>query len=146
MNLKDFNINWNEVEESSFAPVPPGIYAAKITDTSIVENKAKTGKHLKITYTLLGKKGVKNRKLYDYFTLSNVEPDKVKKGLGKLKRMLKTMETEYEDLADTSELHGKLIGVSLKVETSDDFGDQNKIHKYEAFDDDLLEGGYEDVA
>lgn len=140
-NLQDFNINWQEVEESSFAPLPNGQYAAKISDSVISDNKDRTGKNLKLTYTLLGKKGVKGRKVFDYFVISHNESAKAQNGLGKLKRLLKTLDDfKFEELTDTSILHGKLVGLELEVESSEKFGDQNRVKKFLAYDESLIEG------
>lgn len=145
MNLSDFNFKWSEVEESSFSPVSPGTYAAKISDSEIKVSK-KGDKYLKLEYTLLGKKGIKGRKIFENYFLVHSNPKTVQIALGKLKSLLKKLEIDYSDFQDSSMLHGKMIGVKVKIESSKDYGDQNRVQDFVEYSEELLEADQEDVA
>lgn len=138
------NVDWNKIEDSGFKPLPAGIYGAKITKADINDNAAKTGKNIKLELTLVGSKGVKGRKVFDYLAVAHPNEQAVQIALRKLKKLMQFVGKDPNEVKDTSELLNELVGVKLGVEQSDKFGVQNRVLGFEAFTEDLLNKTLED--
>lgn len=137
MDLSNFNIDWNKVEEVSFEPVPAGTYAAKIVNSKISPTKKKDGTKLDLTIELLGQ--YKGRKVFDNMMLKHPNPKAVQIGLGKMKSIAKALGLDLDALQDTSEFHGKPLGVKIKIESSDQYGDKNRVVSFKEFSEEYLE-------
>lgn len=141
MNLKQFGINWNEVEESSFKPLPPGTYAAKVTESSVKDSKT-GGKYLAIEFTILSNtKGVKGRKVFENFTLAHPNEKAVSVGRGRIKSLGKKIEVDFDSMEDSSELHDKPVGLVLTIESDEKYGEKNRIKSFEEYEEEMLESG-----
>lgn len=132
------NVNWNDVEDIGFKPLPAGQYGAKITKADLSATKAGTGKYIKLELTLVGNKGVKGRKIFEYLTIQHPSEQVVMIALAKLKKIIKAIGKNPDDVQDTSELLGELVAVKVKVATDEKYGPQNKIVDFEEFTEDLL--------
>ncbi len=132
------NVDWNTVEDIGFKPLPPGTYGAKITKAELSNNKAGNGKNLKIEYTLVGSKGVKGRKVFDYLCVKHPKEQVVTIALGKLKKLMKAIGKDPDSVQDTSELTNEMVAIKLKIETSEQYGPQNRVDGFEEFNEDLL--------
>lgn len=132
------NVNWSEVEDIGFKPLPAGVYGAKITKAEISNNKAGNGQYIKIEFTLLGSKGIKGRKVFEYLTIQHPKEQVVQIALGKLKKLIKMVGKDPDSVEDTSELTNELISVKLNVKNDEKYGPQNKIVDFEYFNEDLL--------
>lgn len=139
MNLDALNINWNDVAVNDFKPLPAGRYAAKITGSEIKKTKDMTGQYIKLEYTLLGVKGIANRKVFNNFNIKNKNEEATKIGLGQFKKLLLLLKHDPASFTDTTGLHGELVTIKLTVRKSEEYGDQNEVKDHEAFDEDLLE-------
>jgi hypothetical protein len=137
-NLKEFEIDWNKVEETSFVPLADGTYAAKVIASEIKKTKA-GDKMAVLTFEVLGK--YQGRRIFENYMLTHTNPKAVSAGQGKLKNLAKCLELNYDDIDDTSEYHGKPVGVKLKTESSEQYGDKNKIVGFLDFDEELLSTG-----
>lgn len=138
-SLAAMNIDWNQVEEVGFKPLPEGEYAAKISGTKFAPPKDGNGMMLTVTLTLLGGKGVKNRKVSDYFILKHDNGDKEMDGRGKYKRFITSIGRDPSDFNDFSDLQDIILGVVLKVTPGNDkYGPGNNVKKYIPFNEDLL--------
>ena len=134
-NLTGFNIQWDKVTELvEFTPLAEGKYGAKVTKSEI--KKTKKGDDMaSLTFDILGT----NRKVFATYMLTHANSKAVSAGLGGLKSLAMAMELDYDQLQDLSELHGTPIGVKLKVESSEQYGDQNRVTSYFEFSEDLLD-------
>lgn len=133
-NLDEFNIDWNTVEEVSFEPLKAGDYGAKVTKSEFKDTK-KGDKMLCITFDILGTK----RKVFENYMFRHSNPKAVQAGQGKVKALAAQLGIDFDQLQDTSELHGKPVGVKVKIESSEQYGDQNRITSFFEYDDSLLE-------
>ena len=139
MNLKEFNVRWSEIEESSFEALPPGLYAAKVTESKVKTSKT-GGRYLAITFTILSvTKGLKGRKIFENFTMSHTNPKAVQVGLGRIKTLAKKLGIDFDEMDDSSVLHDKPVGIVLKIESDEKYGEKNRITKFEDFTEDMLE-------
>lgn len=134
-NLDSFNISWNEVEITDFKPLPAGNYAAKVIKSEIADTKKKD-KMLKLTFELLGEN--KGRKIFESYMLQHSNPQAVKMGLGKIKSLAGCLGIDFDNLQDTSELHGKPVGIKVKVIESEEYGDKNGITSFMEYDESML--------
>jgi len=137
-NLENFTIDWNSVTESDFKVLPSGTYAGKITASSVKETNNKAGTGVRLEITLLGAKGVQGRKVFEYCLLTHTNKTAADIGRQKLKALGEAIDLSFDQISDTSELHGKPFGVVLKVENSDKYGEQNKVKAFVPFSEELL--------
>lgn len=142
-NLADLNVNWDDVKTTSFQPLPVGTYGAIVKAATIAPTKAKNGRYIKLDITLLGAAGIKGRKLFEYCMIDHSNPKAVEAGLGKLKRLGESIGVDFDQLQDTSELLDIPVGVKLKIESSDEYGEQNRIVTFVEFEESFLEAGIE---
>ena len=133
-NLQEFDIDWNAVEEVSFEPLKAGSYGAKVVKSEIKLTK-KNDKMMALTFDVLGT----NRKIFANYMMTNKNPKAVAAGLGKVKSLCSQLEIDFDQLQDTSELHGKPVGIKVKIESSEQYGDQNSITSFFEYSDDLLD-------
>lgn len=138
------NVDWNQVEELGFKPLPAGVYGAKITKAELTNNKKGDGKYIKIELTLLGTKGVKGRKVFDYLTVQHHNEQVVRIALGKLKKLIKLTGKDPDSIQDTSELQNEMVAVKLKLVDDATYGPQNKVVDFDVFNEDLLTKGPDD--
>lgn len=135
------SVDWNQIEDIGFKPLPAGTYGAKITSANISPNKKGDGKYIKLELTLVGRKGIKGRKVFEYLTIQHKNEQVVSIALGKLKKLIISVGKEPDSLEDTSELVGEMVAIKLKLENSPEFGPQNRVTGFDKFDEDLLNAG-----
>lgn len=139
------NVDWNAIEDvGGFKPLPAGTYGAKITKAELSNNKAGNGKYIKLELSLVGQKGVKGRKIFEYLTVSHPNEQVVRIALGKLKKVIKLVGLDPDSVQDTSELQNEMIGVKLNIKNDEKFGPQNRVLDFEEFNEDLLNKGLTD--
>jgi hypothetical protein len=138
MNLADLNVNWNDYEDSDFKPLPEGTYAAKVTKSELKNTKSGDGQYIKIEFTLLGEKGIKDRKVFENFNIKSKNPEAAKIGFTKLKALIKAAGLGPDSVTDTSEIHGIPVGIKLKIKSDPEYGDSNAVKAFVEFSEDLL--------
>ncbi len=136
-NLESFNIKWDEVEVNSYQPLAAGMYAAKVISSEIAKTK-KGDNMLKLTFEVLGAN--KGRRIFENYMLTHSNPKAVQAGLGRLKSLAASIGIDFDQLQDTSELHGKPVGIKVKIESSEQYGDQNRINSFEEYEESMLAG------
>ena len=114
------NIDWSTVEDIGFKPLPAGTYGAKITKADLSNNKAGTGKYIKLELSLVGSKGIKGRKVFEYLTVQHTNPQVVNIALSKLKKIINLIGKDAEEVTDTSELLNEMVSVKGRGDHSDD--------------------------
>lgn len=125
--LAGFNANDHEPLED-YTAIPAGEYVGKMTGSEEVENKAKTGSFLKLTFQITEGK-FKNRKLWTNLNLDHPNAEAVEIA----NRELSTILTACGKVAveDSEELHG--IEMTLKVsvkKASANYPESNEIKNY----------------
>jgi hypothetical protein len=93
----------NQVEPTSFEPVPVGKYVAAITETEIKQTKAGNGKYIAFTLEIL-EGDYKGRKVWGNLNIQNPSAKAQQIGLGQLSAICRAC--GKLNLSDTSELHG----------------------------------------
>ena len=136
------SVNWSEIENVGFEPLPAGTYGAKIVKAEVKDNKAGTGKNVVVQFSLLGEKGVKGRKITEYISVQNQNPDATRIGMAKLKDLIiKSGVSDPSTVNDISDITGNMVGLKLKVEAGrGDYGPQNRVQGFKEYTDELLSG------
>lgn len=134
-NLSNFNIDWNKVEITDYKPLEPATYAAKVISSEIAKTK-KGDTMLKLTFEILGSN--KGRKLFENYMLQHSNPKAVQAGLGRVKSLAACLDIDFDQLQDTSEFHGKPVGVKLKIEESEQYGAQNRVVSFQEYEESFL--------
>jgi hypothetical protein len=119
-------VNPDEVEES-FAPVPAGEYISVIESSDYVDNKAKTGKILRLTYQIIDGQ-FKGRKLFNNLNLVNQSAQTVeiaKKSLNSIGLAVGVI-----DIKDSSQLHDTPFKIDVGIKEDKTYGLQNTIKKH----------------
>jgi hypothetical protein len=137
-SLFGIDVDWSTIKDVGFQPLPPGNYAAKISSSELRPTKDGTGSYVRVELTLMGGKGVKGRKVIDMFNIKNKNENTVMIGLRNFKKLSELLNKNPDDMKDTSELVGEVVGVNLRVDPDKGFGEQNKVKNYMEFSDDLL--------
>lgn len=136
----DLNIDWNAIGESDFKPLQEGVYAGKILNTQIKNSKNGSGKYLNLEIELLGSPGIKGRRVYEICMLSHPNTAAVTVGAKKLKNIASVLDLDITEVESFSEFVGKPLGVKLGIESSEEYGDKNRVKAFVDFSEDLLEG------
>lgn len=119
-------LNGIEAEQPKTSVLPKGKYNVAIEAVEPKETKS-GGKALNFKLSVVGKK-YNNFKLFDFINVQNASEAAQKIGLSRLKKI-----SELTQSTDTTQMIGKKLTVSVGVETSEQYGDKNRVYGYEDF-------------
>jgi hypothetical protein len=115
--------------EDTFQPIPPGKYAAEITEVSTRETKAGDGKYLAIAVQIVGGEH-DGRFVWDRLNVVNQNPEAVAIARSRLANLCRSVGVRKpERYAD---FQGMAVTVIVGIEKSDEHGDSNKVKRYMA--------------
>ncbi|HUT61008.1 MAG TPA: DUF669 domain-containing protein [Phycisphaerae bacterium] len=122
------NFNANDVEPTSFDPLPAGKYLAVITESEMKATKSGAGQFLNLTFQVLDGEH-KGRKLWARLNLKNPNPQAEQIARGQLSAICRAVGVMAP--RDSVELHNLPLVVTVKLKKRDDTGDlQNEISGY----------------
>jgi hypothetical protein len=122
------NFNANDVEPTSFDPLPAGKYLAVITESEMKATKSGAGQFLNLTFQVLDGE-YKGRKLWARLNLKNPNPQAEQIARGQLSAICRAVGVMAP--RDSVELHNLPLVVTVKLKKRDDTGDiQNEISGY----------------
>jgi hypothetical protein len=122
-NLNGFDAN--QVEPTSFDPLPAGRYLACITESEMKATKNNAGQFLNLTFQVLDGE-YKGRKLWARLNLKNPNAQAEQISRGQLSAICRAVGVMAPK--DSVELHNLPLVISVKVKKRDDTGDlQNDI-------------------
>lgn len=125
--LKGFNANDHE-ELQDFTAIPADDYVGKITESDNVENKAKTGSFLKLTFVITEGK-FKSRKLWTNLNLDHPSAEAVEIANRELATIMKACGKVTVD--DSDELHGiEMVLKVVKKAASANYPETNEVKNY----------------
>lgn len=125
--------------DNEYKPLPKGDYAARVSKAEIVTTKA-GNTALKAEITLIGGKGIGKKKVWDYFTLVSTNDNAVSIGQKRLKGLLVAGGMSSEQVngfSNSSDMIGLEVTVHLKIQSSEQYGDSNKVSFYKRYDESL---------
>lgn len=112
------------VPAPNFDPLPAGWYAAEIDAAAVKDNKAKTGKYLKLEFVVLDEPHA-GRRLFTQINLSNPNPKAVEIGQRELAGL--AVACGITALRDSAELLQKRIGVKVKIKADEGYEPENAV-------------------
>jgi len=115
------------VEPNNFDVLPAGEYDAVIVNSEVKTTAKGDGRYIKLQLQILNG-SYQNRVLFDNLNLWNPNDKAVQIARGTLSSICRAVGVLTPK--DTSELHGKPLRIKLKVEKSDEYGDQNRVAGY----------------
>lgn len=148
-DLEGLNLGLGEVklESSNFTALPKGEYAAEVEKAELRDTK-KGGKMIKLELRLHGGKGIGKRKVFDNIMLVHSNPKVVEIGKQKLKSLAIAggmEEAEASNLKSSADLVGLQVTAGIKVEKSEEYGDQNRVTHFKRYDEALADKTLADV-
>lgn len=117
------------VPAPNYDPLPAGWYAVEIAAAAVKDNKAKTGKYLKLEMVVLDAPH-EGRRIFTQINLSNPNAQAVEIGQRELAAL--AMACGVPALRDSAELLQKQIGVKLKIKTGEGRDPENDVCGYRA--------------
>jgi len=122
-NLNGFDAN--QVEPTSFDPLPAGKYLAVITESEMRPTKKGAGQFLNLTFEIIEGES-KGRKVWARLNLKNPNPQAEQIARGQLSALCRAVGVMTP--RDSVELHNLPLLVTVKLKKRDDTGDlQNEI-------------------
>ena len=136
--MPDEQINFNDVDltntDTSFPLLEPGMYKFSVVKVEAVENKKKTGDNIKIELkleqTAKSTKGEEIQAGFPIFdTISMVKTEKYdpKRKLAQFQEVALGAKGPFAPL---DRYLGKEVYAKIKVEDSEDYGEQNRVNLY----------------
>jgi len=131
MAFLGFNVD-EAPDTQDFTPMPAGDYAAIITSSEQVSNKARTGSYLKLELTVTDGK-YQGRKLFENLNLDNPSTQAVEIARGTLKKIAVAVGISSGMVNESEELHDIPLIVNVSIEKRKDTGeDSNRIKGYKS--------------
>ena len=119
------DINFNEVkEQTGFTPLPVGFYTV-CSDEAIIKETKNGGECVKVVFRVTEGEFT-GRKLFHNFTIKNANAQAVTIGLSSLKQFIRCSNLKITQLKDVNDLVGGICQVSVKIQKSEEYGDQNR--------------------
>lgn len=122
-------LDLSNVEESSFDPIPAGVYYLNSEDAEVKETKTIGGEYIQVTFTVVGGEFM-GRKLFETFNIKNANQKAVDIGLGQLKRFMRCAGKENFMINTVSDLCGLTVKAQVIIEEDDKYGDKNRVKKF----------------
>ena len=122
-----FDFNLDEVEASN-SVVPQGTYLVQVEKTELVDTKS-GGQMIKAQFNIVGEEQ-NGRKIFENFNIANDNPEAVKIGLGQVKSLVLASGANLSKFTSPDQLVGLECLVTVKVKSSEEYGDSNSITSY----------------
>lgn len=125
-NLSDLDDSLFE-EQPSFEPVPQDTYTLMITDSEMAST-SKGGQMLKLSMQIVDG-AHKGRKIWDNLNLINSNPTAVEIAQRNLGSICKAI--GVASVTESAVLHNKPFKAFVGIEKSEQYGDRNRVKKYD---------------
>lgn len=127
-----FNLNDLPQETGgSFEPLPAGWYDANITGAELRNTKSGTGQFIAIKYTVTGPTH-QGRVVFGNVNIKNDSAKAEEIGRAQLGSIMRSV--GLAKIGDTNVLIGKSIGVKLKIQKDEQYGDRNEVAGFRAIE------------
>ncbi len=124
-----FNANEHD-KMGDFSPIPAGEYLAQITKSELADTKAKTGKFLKLEFTIMQGEQ-KNKKVWARLNIVNPNPQAVEIAQKELATICAAV--GLARITDSDELHMKPMMIKVAIKPGEgQYLDSNEIKNYSA--------------
>jgi hypothetical protein len=117
--------------QTSFAPIPAGVYTTTVVDSEVKPTKNGTGQMAVFTLQVLDGQ-FSGRKLFARINVRNQNPQAEQIGQSQLSALCHA--AGVLQLQDTAQLHGRVVRAKVKIrkDTTGQYDDQNEVTGYEA--------------
>lgn len=119
-------LNGVQEEPPKTSVLPKGVYNVAIEAIEPKTTKA-GGKALNLKLSVVGNK-YNNFKVFDFINIENANETAQAIGRSRLKKI-----STLTNTTDTSQMLGKKISISVGVETSEKYGDKNRVFGYDDY-------------
>lgn len=107
--------------------LPAGTYNAFIDEAEVKQTKSGTGSYIKVKYKVVDEQ-YKNRVVFNMYNIKNDNPKAVEIGKQQLRGLIDAIGDEsLLTLKDASQLVNKNVAITVKIDTNDKYGDQNRV-------------------
>lgn len=121
-----------EALETSYDPLPPGWYQARVAAVEARPNKANTGQYLAVRYDIIGPTH-QGRVIYGNLNISNPSAKAEQIGRQQLGQLM--MAIGLERISDTDQLIGGTCEIKLEIRPADgQYKASNDVKGWKAFD------------
>lgn len=110
-----------------FGPVPKGTYRVKVVSAETKETKAGNGEMLKVRLDIIGPNNA-GRVIWDDILIKH--PSEEAQRIGRERFATLCRASGLRNPKTTDELQGKEVDAFVKVETSEQYGDRNRVSFY----------------
>jgi hypothetical protein len=108
-------------EYTNFEPLPPGWYKAVVCESEIIENSAKTGLRLMLTYQIIEGQYT-NRKITQGYNIANPNPQSVEIALSEVKAICACV-GKFNPIAHSEEIHGIPMQINVRKQKDADYNE-----------------------
>ena len=129
---EEFNVETLPTSTKNFDPLPPGWYAASITEAELKTTKMGSGEYIKVRYTITGPTH-QGRVVFGNLNTRNASLKAEEIGRAQLGEILRAIGVPV--LSDTDQLIGGTLQIKVVIRPSDgQYAEQNEIKDYKAKD------------
>ena len=111
----------------SFEPLPAGWYTAAITQATVKDTKAGTGRYISLKYDITGPSH-QGRTIFGNLNISNPNPKAEEIGRQQLNSLMRAI--GLAKVNDTDQLIGGQLKIKLAITTSDQYGEGNDVKDF----------------
>jgi len=132
--------NFTDVQDSSFSPVDPGWYSARVDEAFFKDTRAGDGEFLSVKFALTSK-AVEGRIVFSMYNVKNPNPKAVQIGFSQLVSMLVALGNDKSKMGSIEKpqilemIDGKELNIKLKIKKDDTYGDKNEITSYKKLEE-----------
>jgi hypothetical protein len=113
----------------SFEPLPAGWYTAAITQATVKDTKAGTGRYISLKYDITGPSH-QGRTIFGNLNISNPNPKAEEIGRQQLGDIMRAI--GLAKVTDTDQLIGGQIAIKLEVKQDDQYGASNEVKGFKS--------------
>ena len=111
----------------TFEPLPAGWYTAAITQATIKDTKAGTGRYISLKYDITGPSH-QGRTIFGNLNISNPNPKAEEIGRQQLNSLMRAI--GLAKVNDTDQLIGGQLKIKLNVTQSEQYGESNEVKDF----------------
>jgi len=121
-----FTLDSVPASTTNYDALPAGLYEATIANAEIKDSKS-GGKYINVRYDITGPSHA-GRVVFGMITIANANPKAEEVGRQQLGDLIRAI--GLDKLADTDQLIGGQLIIKLDVETSEQYGEQNRVRGF----------------
>jgi len=115
--------------QQTYTPVPAGVYTVAVIDSEVKPTRSGNGQLAVFTLQIVDGEHA-GRKLFARINVQNQNPETERIGQSQLSSLCHA--TGVLRLADTSQLHNKIVRAKVRIRKDEQYGDSNDVTAFEA--------------